>query len=167
MSVIIEEWNELHPRWPELEQTIEALNQVNWINFKADFHQSSHLLAAQKENTVVGFLRFVIQEIGADEERPPVIFDGAPLIEAKIVAFGVRKAFRQQGIGRALQEEALRQARRRNCHQVRSHSSGWNEANHHLKLAMGFGVHPIVRGEDDKGVYFVMPLKGIPDVTQK
>jgi hypothetical protein len=42
---------------------------------------------------------------------------------------------------------------------MRSYSGGDNVANHHLKLTMGFGIHPVVRGEDLGGVYFVMPLR--------
>ena len=44
------------------------------------------------------------------------------------------------------------------CYQIRSHSSGDNQANHYLKLSLGYGVHPIIRGEDQRGVYFVLPL---------
>jgi len=39
------------------------------------------------------------------------------------------------------------------------HSSGDHQANHPLKLSLGFAVHPILRGEDRWGVYFVMPLR--------
>jgi GNAT superfamily N-acetyltransferase len=159
IPVTIEEWSETHLRWPELIEFIAAQNQTNWVNFTADFHLSSHLLVACRGNQIAGFLRFVIQEIGPDMECPPVTLNGVSLTEAKVLAFGVEPRFRRQGLGRALQEELLRQARKLGCYQVRSHSSGWNEANHQLKLVMGFGVHPIVRGEDNKGVYFIMPLK--------
>ena len=45
---------------------------------------------------------------------------------------------------------------------MRSHSSRNNRENHRLKLAMGFGVHPVLRGDDREGVYFMMPLAGRP-----
>jgi GNAT superfamily N-acetyltransferase len=86
-----------------------------------------------------------------------------PVTEAKILAFGVDSTHQRQGIGRALQEAALHVARTLGCYQVRSYSGGSNEANHHLKLSMGFGVHPVVRGTDTRGVYFVMPLKQEPE----
>jgi GNAT superfamily N-acetyltransferase len=159
IPLVIEEWDETHPRWAELQQHIATQNQTNWVKFKADFHRSSHLLVARQDEAIVGFLRYVIQEIGADEDRPSVTVKGVPLIEAKVLAFSVSPDRRRQGIGRVLQENLLHQAKKRGCYQIRSHSSGSNEANHQLKLALGFGVHPIVRGEDNKGVYFVMPLR--------
>jgi ribosomal protein S18 acetylase RimI-like enzyme len=157
--IMVEEWGETHPRWPELVEFIAGQHQTSWVNFKADFHHSSHLLVAQQGEAIMGFLRFVIQDIGPDMDCPPVTLNGVILTEAKVLAFGVDPAYRRQGIGRALQEELLRQAKQRGCHQLRSHSGGQNEANHQLKLGLGFGVHPIIRGEDTKGVYFVMPLK--------
>ncbi len=83
-----------------------------------------------------------------------------PLLEAKILAFGVLPAYRRRGIGRALQEAALSEAVRLGCYQVRSYSGGNNGENHRLKLAMGFGVHAVIRGEDREGVYFILPLAG-------
>ena len=62
-------------------------------------------------------------------------------------------------IGRALQEAALRLSKELGCYQLRSHSSGDKTANHQLKLAMGFALHRIVRGEDRLGGYFIMPLR--------
>ena len=117
------------------------------------------MLVATRRKKVVGFLRLVVQEIGADEDRPSVTFDGEPLTEAKILAFGVAPACRRQGVGRALQLAAIEHATRLGCYQVRSHSSGSNAANHRLKLSLGFGVHPIVRGQDTTGAYFILPLR--------
>jgi GNAT superfamily N-acetyltransferase len=108
---------------------------------------------------VIGFLRFVVQEIGPDDDLPSVMLEGIALLEAKILAFGVREAYRRQGIGRALQEKAIYRAEELGCHQVRSHSSGSYAENHRMKLAMGFGVHPIRRGEDERGAYFILPLR--------
>jgi GNAT superfamily N-acetyltransferase len=156
----IEEWEPTHPRWSELQDAIKELGQSDWVKFTAEFHTSSHMIVASQNDHIVGFLRFVTQEIGADEERPSVTLGNKALIEAKILAFGVEVAHRRRGIGRALQEASLRRARELDCYQMRSHSSGDNVANHQLKLTMGFGVHPIVRGGDHKGVYFIMPLQG-------
>ena len=50
----------------------------------------------------VGFLRFLVQIIGADVGRPPVLQDGAPLTEGFVEAFGVDPAARRLGIGSAL-----------------------------------------------------------------
>ena len=163
-AVTIAEWDRGHGRWPELMQLVAELGQSAWVSFAADFHRSSHLLVATHEQAVAGFLRFVVQEIGSDDGRPAVTFHGRPLTEAKVLAFGVVPAYRRQGIGRALQLAAIDHATRLGCYQVRSHSSGYNTANHRLKLSLGFGVHPVVRGDDTAGVYFILPLRRPPPV---
>ena len=83
--------------------------------------------------------------------------DGQALTEAKIIAFGVQPAHRRQGIGRALQEHVLRRARELGCYQVRSVSRWTRQANHQLKLSMGFAVEPMER--DEPSLAFVMPLR--------
>jgi GNAT superfamily N-acetyltransferase len=107
----------------------------------------------------------VIQVIGEDDELEAVTLDGAALLEAKVLAFGVPPAYRRHGIGRALQEHVLVAAKQLGCYQVRSHSSGSHSANHRLKLRMGFGVYPIQRGDDRRGAYFVMPLRAANEFT--
>ena len=159
-AVAIAEWEPDHPRWPEVLAAVAALGQADWAAASAPWHRSAHLLVAQGDGAVAGFLRFVVQEIGPELDRPPVMLDERTLTEAKVLAFGVLPAFRERGIGRALQEAAIARAARLGCHQVRSHSGGANTANHRLKLSLGFGVHPIVRGEDTTGAYFVLPLRG-------
>ncbi len=84
---------------------------------------------------------------------------GEELVEAKVLAFGVLAPYRRRGIGRALQQEALQRTRAQGCYQLRSHSGGDHLKNHQLNLSMGFGVHPVVRGADRHGVYFVLPLR--------
>jgi GNAT superfamily N-acetyltransferase len=158
-TVEVEEWTTTHARWPELLQLVEEQQQSRWVAVEFAWHRSSHLLVALKDSEVVGFLRFVTQVIGTDADHEPVTLDGIPLLEAKVLAFGVGEHHRNQGIGRALQEHTLHYAEQLGCYQVRSHSSGQNTANHHLKLVMGFGVHPVIRGDDVGGVYFIMPLK--------
>ena len=108
---------------------------------------------------LAGFLRYVIQPIGPDMDCPPVQHQGADLLEAKVLAFAVDKPYQRQGIGRQLQEALMERARAQGCHQIRSHSSGDNRENHQLKLSLGYGVHPIVRGDDRRGVYFILPLQ--------
>jgi GNAT superfamily N-acetyltransferase len=153
------EWTPEHARWAELTNFIAAQGQTEWVDFTLDCHISSHVVAAMVDGEIAGFLRFVVQEIGSDEDRPSVELDGKPLLEAKVLAFGVAEQFRRRSIGRALQEEVLGRAAEMGCWQVRSHSSGTNVENHRLKLSMGFGVHPIVRGDDTQGVYFIMTLR--------
>ena len=85
-------------------------------------------------------------------------FDGENLREAKVLAFAVKEIYRRRGIGRALQEHLIEDAKTAGLFQIRSHSSGDHQANHRLKLALGYGVHPIIRDGDSHGVYFILPL---------
>ena len=156
----IEAWSPEHPGWPELRALIDGEGQRDWVAFHVEFHLSDHVLVALEEEALIGFLRFVVQEIGPDMDAARVMLNGTALTEAKILAFGVLEERRGSGVGRALQQAAIELAQGSDCYQIRSHSSGNNAANHHLKLSMGFGVHPVVRGEDRGGVYFIPPLAG-------
>ena len=159
MDITVEEWHSDHARWSELLALVTELNQVDWLNFTVKWHHSSHVLVAQRGLEILGFLRFVVQDIGPDMDCPPVQWNGEHFREAKVIAFGVPPAQRRQGIGRKLQEALRQRAQDLGCYQIRSHSSGDNSANHQLKLSLGYGVHPIVRGEDRRGVYFIWPLR--------
>lgn len=156
----IGEWAPGHERWAELLALIEAEGQADWVAFQAPFHRSSHLLVAGAGGEIAGFLRLVIQPIGPDMGCPPLLLGAAELTEAKVLAFGVPAAWRRRGVGRALQAAAISFARAAGCHQLRSHSGGDSQANQQLKLAMGFAAHPIVRGDDQRGAYFILPLRG-------
>ena len=157
-EIIIEEWNSQHARWSQLLALVTQLNQMDWLDFTAEWHVGSHVLVAQRGSELLGFLRFVVQEIGPDTDCPPVEWRGEKLREAKVIAFGVLPAYQRQGIGRKLQEVLRKRAQELGCYQIRSHSSGDNLANHQLKLSLGYGVHPIIRGDDRRGVYFILPL---------
>lgn len=161
ISTRIKTWDTTHPRWPELMQLAVAVEQDRWMTIKLDWHLSTHILVALQNDEIVGFLRFDRQEIGSDMERPLVIYNNKPLIEAKVMAFAVAEPHRNQGMGRALQNAALREAKRLGCFQLRSFSNGSKQVNHHLKISMGFGIHPHIRNDDNRGVYFVLPLQNI------
>lgn len=158
-GLTIEEWDLQHPRWAELLEQVSRLHQNDWFTFTAEWHASSHVLVALRGSAIVGFLRFVCQEIGPDTDCPPVQFQGKNLQEAKVLAFGVLPLQRRHGIGRALQEALRQRAQALGCYKIRSHSSGDNIENHQLKLSLGYSVHPILRGEDRRGVYFILPLR--------
>ena len=101
---------------------------------------------------------FVVWDIGPnDRDHPPVQMNGQTLREAKIIAFGVKKAYRRQGIGRALQEYTLKRAEELDCYQVRSISDMDHPENHQLKLSMGFAVEPMER--EQPSLAFIMPLR--------
>ena len=86
--------------------------KTGWA-FNSHFEQfTRYFLAAKRDGAIVGFLMFVVWDIGPnDRDHPPVQIDGKTLREAKIIAFGVKKAYRRQGIGRALQEYTLKRAK--------------------------------------------------------
>lgn len=157
-QLTIEEWSSTHPRWNQLMDVVAEQGQSDWVAATWEWHHSSHMLVAQQDAEILGFLRFVVQEIGPGSDCPPVQLDGQTLHEAKVLAFAVREAHRRRGIGRALQERLIVEAKALGLFQIRSHSGGNNVANHQLKLAMGYGVHPIVRGDDTRGAYFILPL---------
>jgi GNAT superfamily N-acetyltransferase len=155
---LIEEWEANHPRMRELNELVEQLNQTAWVNFTAAWHQSSHILVALDSGQVAGFLRYVVQPIGPDENLTPFTFNGGVLFEAKVIAFGVAPDRRRQGIGRALQERLVHTCRSKGLYQIRSHSSAKNTENLALKTALGFGIHPLNPEKERDGFYFVLPL---------
>ena len=156
-SCCIEELNSRDPCWQELVDVITEEGQAKaaFDPFFARFPR--YFVAARQNGRVVGFLMFVVWEIGPhDRGHPRVERNGMALTEAKIIAFGVPAAHRRRGIGRALQEHVLSRARALGCHQVRSVSRWSRQANHQLKLSMGFAVEPMER--DEPSLAFVMPL---------
>lgn len=158
-KITIENWDSAHPTWDRLLALASEVGQLDWVNFMGEWHHSEHCLVARAEGEVLGFLRFVVQEIGPDSDCPPVRLKGESLREAKVIAFAVKDSHRRRGIGRLLQERLIREAKSLGLFQVRSHSGGDNTANHQLKLSLGYGVHPIVRGEDRRGAFFILPLR--------
>ena len=156
--VSIEELTPDHPDWQEFVALVNDVNQADWA-FNPYFERFSRcFLAAKQDNTIVGFLMFVVWDIGPhDRDHPPIEIHGKTLKEAKILAFGVKDGYRRQGIGSALQEYTIKQAKLFDCYQVRSVSGENHPENHHLKLSLGFAVEPMER--DEKCLAFVMPLK--------
>ncbi|MEM8529433.1 MAG: GNAT family N-acetyltransferase [Chloroflexota bacterium] len=143
-SVHIEEWHSGYPRWTEVSTLIEQLGQTHWVDFNAVWHVSTHLLVAATPSHVVGFLRYVIQNIGVEEDRAPVTRKDITLLEAKVIAVGVTPNRQRQGIGRALQEHLIQACRTQHCFQIRSYSYTANIANWQLKLSLGFTIHPLI-----------------------
>ena len=108
----IEELTADHPDWQEFVALINDVNQADWA-FNPYFEQfSRYFLAAKQDGIIVGFLMFVVWDIGPhDRDHPPIQMHGKTLKEAKILAFGVKEGYRRQGIGRALQEYTIKQAK--------------------------------------------------------
>lgn len=145
--------DEFEPAAGELADTV---GQAEYFASEAERYLEKHTLVAVKSDRVVGFLRFAVQEIGPDADRPSLTLRGEPVREAYVLAFGVADDQRRRGIGTALQHELIEQATTLACHQVRSRSAGDRVANHELKLSLGFGVHPT--RATDGAVFFVLPL---------
>ena len=137
---------------------VDLLGQTDWMQAQAAHFLSSQVFAAFAGGEPVGFLRFVVQRLGEDEERPPIHFKDHALTEAKIIAFGVVPDYRNQGIGRALQQAAMQRAKELGCYQIRSRSDYANAANFHLKIALGFGIQPSLENDS---VYFVKILRAV------
>ena len=161
-GVVFEEWEEDDSRVPELLRFLEGVapDQVPFVVGEYYARHRSHLLVALDAGEVAGAIRFAIQPIGPEARCPVLRLDGRPLTEAKIHVFAVRPASRGSGIGRHLQELAIKRARELGCHQVASYSCYDKEANYHIKLSLGFAAQPEVHGDNEQGVYFLMPLHG-------
>ena len=156
----IEEMTADDPEWQELVDVIAHEDQARWA-FNPHFEQfACYFLAAKQDGNIVGFLMFVVWDIGPhDRDHPPVQMEGETLQEAKIIAFGVKETYRRRGIGRALQEYTLKRAKELDCYQVRSVSDMDHPENHQLKLSMGFAVEPMER--EEPSLAFIMPLSQI------
>ena len=154
----VQTWDDGHPRWADLLTVIDSVGQKPWAIDWHDWYLSSHMLVALLDDAIAGFLRLVRQPIGPDMACETVTVQGEPLVEAKVMVFAVAPAYRRQGVGRVLQAAAIREARALGCYQLRSYSNGEKLANHQLKLGLGFGVQPHIRDDDNRGVFFVMPL---------
>ncbi len=158
MNIVVEEWTPDHLHWQALIKVIEDEHQTDWA-FDSFFEQFPRtFLVALDDDAVVGFLMFVVWAIGPyDRNHPLIKLNGEVLMEAKIIASGVRDAYRRRGIGRTLQEYTLHRAKELGCYQVRSVSDHSHPENHQLKLSMGFGVEPMER--DAPSLAFIMPLR--------
>ena len=68
MNVSIEEWQETHPSWPVQQQVIVELVQTAWVDPRFAWHLATTMLVALHDGNVVGFLRFMTQLIGSEDD---------------------------------------------------------------------------------------------------
>jgi GNAT superfamily N-acetyltransferase len=125
----------------------EVLAQDRYLKASLPHAEATVLLGAFRGDDCVGFLRYLVQWIGADCGRPPILRNGQRLREGYVEAFGVAPSARRQGIGEALQLHAM--------DQCRSRSPVTSVENYALKLKMGYVVHP---SEQNDSYYFVLRL---------
>jgi GNAT superfamily N-acetyltransferase len=134
----------------------EALDQKRYLVREYPQARQRLLLGAFNEiDRPIGFLLALIQVVGEEEGRSPILQNGEPLLESYVEAFGVLPECRRMGIGRALQESAIQTAVGRGCYQVRSRSPSSAHENYMLKLKMGYVVHP---SRENDSYYFIKKL---------
>jgi GNAT superfamily N-acetyltransferase len=133
----------------------QVLAQDRYLVSSVPGAQESHLLGAFDGIRCVGFLRYLIQVIGAEAGRPAVMRNGEPLREGYVEAFGVDSRLRRRGIGTALQQHAARQCRIAGCYQMRSRSPVTSAENYALKIAAGYALHP---SNENDSYYFILRL---------
>jgi GNAT superfamily N-acetyltransferase len=130
---------------PVLALAARVLAQDRQLAARFPHAQESVVLGAFDGPRCAGFLRYLVQVIGAEAGRPAVIRDGQPLREGYVEAFGVDPGLRRRGTGTALQRHAARQCRIAGCYQMRSRSPMTSSENYALKIAAGYVLHPATR----------------------
>lgn len=151
--------SEVVPESPDFEAVLSlaarVLGQDQYL--LSDFPDAveSHVLGAFAAGRCVGFLRYLVQVIGADAGRPPVMHEGRALTEGYVEAFGVDPGARRRGIGTSLQQVAARHCRAAGCHQMRSRSPVTSMENYALKIAAGYLLHP---STENDSYYFLLRL---------
>jgi GNAT superfamily N-acetyltransferase len=157
MSHRILELNLGHQLWAALLEAAPSIGEsvLQQLTLQIEWALSDHILVAVKNEQPVGVLRLITQRLGEDEERPPIVFKGETLVEAKVISFGVMPDHQNLGIGRMLQEHAIQLARESKCYQLRSRSRYHSKANFHLKISLGSGIQPSLQ---DDSVYFIIVL---------
>ena len=70
-----------------LELAARVLSQDRHLTSVLPAAEESHVLAAFRDSRCVGFLRYLIQVIGADEGRPAVTYGGSVLREGYVAAY--------------------------------------------------------------------------------
>lgn len=156
MQVEIIEIAEQSSAYAQILGVAELLGQARFIPVREAYADQSILLGGFRQGACVGFLRFLVQVIGRDRQRTPILDSAGRLLrEGYVEAFGVLPPDRRLGIGRALQEHAIARCRALGCYQIRSRSPVTSVENYALKLKMGYGIHP--SGENDSN-YFIKTL---------
>ena len=159
MDVEIVEVQERTEAYHDLLAIADQLDQSHYIPANETHIDESILLGAFINNRCVGFLRLLIQHIGSDEGRPPIVYLDQPLREGYVMAFAVLPQHRRQGIGQLLQEQAWALCQQRGCYQIRSRSPITSRENYALKLKMGYAIHP---SHENDSYYFIKTLERQP-----
>jgi len=144
------------PRFDEvLELARSVLEQDRSLTAVVGDALESRVVGAFADGRCVGFLRFLVQTVGSEDGRPPLVVDESSLTEGYVEAFGVDPAVRLEGVGSALQAHAIAYCRGAGCYQMRSRSPVTSVENYALKLAAGYVAHP---SETNDSYYFLLKL---------
>jgi GNAT superfamily N-acetyltransferase len=156
------------PNWQDYVGHLRRCGQGRWVLDGRDKPQSSELimLGLEQDNAVAASLTLKVQPIvipatewAGGKETELKDANGELLRETFVQTFFVDEAYRRQGLGEALQREALEVTRQLGCYQMRSWSSLDKDTNYRLKLKLGFAAHPAVYETDSglkvSGLYFV------------
>lgn len=147
-------------RCAELLATAGRLNQAKYVTREAPHADEVILLGAFHEQRCLGFLLCLVQVIGREEGRPALRdAAGTVLREGYVNAFGVLEEHRRRGLGRSLQERAVRLCIERECYQIRSRSPITSTENYSLKLSLGYAIQP---STENDSYYFIRTLPRLP-----
>jgi GNAT superfamily N-acetyltransferase len=158
MDVEVVEVQENTAAYANLLLVADQLNQAKYIARQEEHIQASILLGAFMENRCIGFLRFIVQVIGSDQGRPPIMQAGHALMEGYVEAFAVIPEYRRQGVGQTMQNRAIALCKQRGCYQIRSRSPITSQENYALKLKMGYAIHP---SHENDSYYFIKTLADV------
>lgn len=156
MQVAISEVEQHTPAYAALLVLGEQLNQATYLAAREPYIERSVLLGAFHQQQCLGLLRLVLQVIGSEHSRTPIVVAGRPLREGYVEAFGVAPAYRRQGIGQRLQQHAIALCRQEQCYQIRSRSPISSVENYALKLKLGYAIQP---SHANDSYYFIKTLR--------
>lgn len=139
-----------------LKQT--APEQVQFVEGDYFKHGKNISFGWFEKETLVGCIRYCIQDIGYEQKTPPIQHKGKTLSEAKINAFAVKQQHRNKGIGKQLQLKVIEDAKNKGCSQLSSYSTYDKVENYTVKVNLGFCIQPEVQPNGTKGCYFLMKL---------
>jgi GNAT superfamily N-acetyltransferase len=132
-----------HELWAELEEHLQRSGDWRWVSNEQGILPGVRFIAALCDGRVVGHISLKQQELEVPSEPPTSLsLSGRNVYENFVQTFHVDEAYRRQGLGSALQLEALEWSRELGCFQLRSWSSLDRQANYALKLKLGFAFCP-------------------------
>jgi GNAT superfamily N-acetyltransferase len=151
MSASVREINSASSEYGRLLDVATKLDQAKYLTRDYPMANSQCILGAYFQETLVGLLLLLRQDIGADRGLPPILRAGRVLEEAFVEAFGVLPECRRRGFGHELQTAAMTICTGWDCYQIRSRSPVLSTENYQLKIKMGYSICP---SEENDSYYF-------------